>query len=87
MEDSVDTAPVDLLDLKPLKVMSLVRRAGTTLGVDQPATTYVIYDRDVIDGTPHVMVYLNDQDGKSGYLIGDLDGNVLRHPRQLTVAG
>ena len=77
MTDTVDTAPVDLAELKPGRVMSLVREAGSTLGVEQPATTYVIYDRDIIDDTPHVMVYLSNDDGQSGYLIGDLDGNVL----------
>jgi Domain of unknown function (DUF1707) len=79
MEGSaVDTAPVDLLDLRPAKVMSLVRTAGSTLGVAAPATTYVIYDRDVIGGTPQLMVFVSNQDGRSGYLIGDLDGNVLQ---------
>jgi len=78
MTDAVDTAPVDLADLRPAKVMALVREAGSTLGVEQPATTYVIYDRDIIDDTPHVMVYVTNDDGKSGYLIGDLDGNVLQ---------
>jgi hypothetical protein len=77
MSDTTDTAPVDLSDLKPAKVMALVREGESTLGVEQPATTYVIYDRDVIDGTPHVMVYLSNDDGQSGYLIGDLEGNVL----------
>ena len=77
MSDTVDTAPVDLADLRPAKVMALVREGEATLGVEQPTTTYVIYDRDVIDDTPHVMVYLTNDDGQSGYLVGDLDGNVL----------
>jgi uncharacterized protein DUF1707 len=77
MTDTDETAPVDLADLRPAKVMALVREGESTLGVEQPATTYVIYDRDVIDATPHVMVYLTNDDGQSGYLIGDLDGNVL----------
>ena len=47
-----DTAPVDLADLRPAKVMALVREAGSTLGVEEPATTYVIFDRDIIDDTP-----------------------------------
>lgn len=78
MDDTTDTPPVDLADLKPAKVMSLVREAEATLGVEQPETTYVIYDRDIIEGTPHVVVYLTNAAGKSGYLIGDLDGNVLQ---------
>ncbi len=77
MDDTVDTAPVDLAELKPAKVMALVREAEASLGVDLPATTYVIYDRDVIDNFPHVMVYLTNDAGDSGYVIGDLDGNVL----------
>ena len=77
MSDNEDTAPVDLADLRPAKVMALVREGEATLGVEEPNTTYVIYDRDVIDDTPHVMVYLTNDDGQSGYLIGDLDGNVL----------
>ncbi len=77
MSDTEDTAPVDLADLRPAKVMALVREGEATLGVEEPNTTYVIYDRDVIDDTPHVMVYLTNEDGQSGYLIGDLDGNVL----------
>ena len=36
MKDVVDTAPVDLADLKPAKVMSLVREAQATLLVDEP---------------------------------------------------
>jgi hypothetical protein len=76
MDESVDTSPVDLLELRPGRVMALVRQAEETLGVEQPATTYVIYDRDVIDETPHVTVYLSN-DGQSGYLVGDLDGIVL----------
>lgn len=77
MDDAVDTAPVDLAELRPGKVMSLVREARETLLVDEPATTYVIYDSDVIDSTPHVMVYITNDGGQNGYLIGDLDGNVI----------
>ncbi len=77
MKDVVDTAPVDLADLKPAKVMSLVREAQATLLVDEPATTYVIYDRHVIDETPQVMVYITNDEGQNGYLVGDLDGNVI----------
>jgi hypothetical protein len=77
MSENSQTAPVDLADLKPAKVMALVREAGSTLAVEEPATTYVIYDRDVIDETPHVMVYLTNDAGQSGYLIGDLEGNVI----------
>jgi hypothetical protein len=76
MDGSVDTAPVDLLELRPGRVMALVRQAEVILGVEPPATTYVVYDRDVIDGTPHVLVYLSN-DGGAGYVVGDLDGNVL----------
>jgi hypothetical protein len=78
MSDTVETAPVDLADLRPAKVMALVREGEATLGVEQPTTTYVIFDRDIIDDTPHVMVYLTNDDGQSGYLVGDLDGNVLQ---------
>ena len=77
MEDDVDTAPVDLAELKPGKVMSLVR-AAQALGVEGNVTTYVIYDRDVIEGVPHVMVYVTNDEGESGYVIGDLDGKVLQ---------
>ena len=52
MCDTADTAPVDLADLRPAKVMALVREGESTLGVEQPATTYVIFDRDIIDDTP-----------------------------------
>ena len=41
-------------------------------------TTYVIYDRDMIEDVPHVMVYVSNEEGESGYVIGDLDGNVLQ---------
>jgi hypothetical protein len=77
MDDDVDSAAVDLADLKPAKVMSLVREAQA-LGVEGDVTTYVIYDRDMIEDVPHVMVYVSNEDGESGYVIGDLDGNVLR---------
>ena len=77
MDDDVDSAPVDLADLKPAKVMSLVREAEA-LGVEGDVTTYVIYDRDMIEDVPHVMVYVSNEEGESGYVIGDLDGNVLQ---------
>ena len=77
MDDDVDSAPVDLADLKPAKVMSLVREAQA-LGVEGDVTTYVIYDRDMIEAVPHVMVYVSNEEGESGYVIGDLDGNVLQ---------
>jgi hypothetical protein len=77
MADTMDTAPVDLADLKPARVMSLVRRANRTLDVDGVTTTYVIYDRGIIDGTPQLAVFVNNGDGDSGYLLGDLEGNVL----------
>jgi hypothetical protein len=77
MEDSVDTEPVDLAELKPGRVMSLVREAEA-LGVEGEVTTYVIYDRDVIEDFPHVMVYVSNDEGESGYVIGDLDGTVLQ---------
>ncbi len=52
MDDSLETQPVDLADLKPAKVMSLVRTAQTTLGVPEPTTTYVIYDRQLVGDDP-----------------------------------
>ena len=76
MDDDVDSAPVDLAELKPAKVMSLVRKAEA-LGLEGDVTTYVIYDRDMIEDVPHVMVYVSNEEGESGYVIGDLDGNVL----------
>jgi len=77
MEDVTDTAPVDLADLRPAKVMSLVRVAEDTLGVAEPRTTYVIFDRDLLEDDPLVSVYVTNEEGQSGYLFGDLDGNVL----------
>ena len=76
MTDTEDTAPVDLADLRPGRVMALVREAES-LGLQGEVTTFVIYDRDVIDGTPHVMAYVTNDQNQSGYVIGDLDGNVL----------
>jgi len=57
--------------------MSLVRQAQA-LGGEGDVTTYVIYDRDMIEDDPHVMVYVSNDEGESGYVIGDLDGNVLQ---------
>ncbi len=76
LTDNQDTPPVDLADLRPGRVMALVRETET-FALQGEVTTYVIYDRDVIEGTPQVMVYVNDSAGKSGYVIGDLDGRVL----------
>jgi len=70
------TDPVDLADLRPGKVMALVRTAEETLGVTDPTTTYVIYDRDIIDDLPQLSVYVSNEDGDSGYLMGDLNGKV-----------
>ena len=78
MDDDVDSAPVDLADLKPAKVMSLVREARGARASRATVTTYVIYDRDMIEDVPHVMVYVSNEEGESGYVIGDLDGNVLQ---------
>jgi len=78
MSGSAEPASVDLADLRPAKVMALMRDGEETLGVEEPTTRYVIFDRDVIEGKPHVMVYLTNDAGESGYLIGDLDGNVLQ---------
>jgi hypothetical protein len=77
MDGSQDTGPVDLADLRPGKVMSLVDTARTTLDVDDPSTTYVIYDRNVIDNDPQVAVYVTNEAGDSGYLLGDLNGKVI----------
>ena len=32
--------------------MALVREGEATLGVEEPATTYVIFDRDIIEARP-----------------------------------
>ena len=56
--------------------MSLVREAGA-FGLDGTLTTYVIYDRDAMDDQPRVMVFVTNDQGESGYVIGDLDGNVV----------
>jgi hypothetical protein len=77
MDGSVDTAPVDLADLKPGRVMALVDTARATLNVDEPSTTYVIYDRNVVDDDPQLAVYVNNELGDSGYLLGDLTGKVI----------
>ena len=76
MDGSQDTGPVDLADLRPGKVMSLVDTARTTLNVADPTTTYVIYERNIIDNDPQVAVYVTNDAGDSGYLLGDLNGKV-----------
>jgi hypothetical protein len=76
MDGTQDTAPVDLADLRPGKVMSLVDTARATLNVPDPSTTYVIYDRTIIDNDPQIAVYVTNDDGDSGYLWGDLNGKV-----------
>jgi Domain of unknown function (DUF1707) len=76
MDGAAEPTPVDLADLRPGRVMRLVREVES-FGLVGNVTTYVIYDRDVIDDFPHLMVYVNSDDGRSGYLIGDLDGRVL----------
>jgi len=76
MDGSTDTGPVDLAHLRPGKVMSLVETARTTLDVTDPTTTYVIYDRNIIDNDPQVAVYVTNDAGDSGYLLGDLNGKV-----------
>ncbi len=78
MEDTEETAPVDLADLRPAKVMMLVRTAQQTLGVPDPASTYVILDRGILSGEPQLAVYVSNDDGDSGYLQADLDGTILQ---------
>jgi hypothetical protein len=77
MDGSVDSAPVDLADLRPGRVMALVDTAQATLNVDAPSTTYIIFDRDIIDDDPQLAVYVTNELGDSGYLLGDLRGNVI----------
>ncbi len=77
MDGTVDTAPVDLADLKPGRVMALVDVARETLNVPEPSTTYFIYDRNVVDDHPQLAVYVSNEEGQSGYLLGDLRGNVI----------
>jgi hypothetical protein len=77
MEGTQDTAPVDLADLRPAKVMMLVRTARETLGVPDPTSTYVIFDRG-ISAEPQVAVYVTNDNGDSGYLAADLDGTILQ---------
>jgi Domain of unknown function (DUF1707) len=84
MSGSAEPPSVDLADLRPAKVMALLRDGEESLGVEQPTTTYVIYDRDVIEGKPHLMIYLTNDAGESGYLVGDLDGNVLQRSASAT---
>ncbi len=78
MEDTQETAPVDLADLRPAKVMMLVRTAQQTLGVPDATSTYVIFDRGVFSGGPQLAVYVSNDDGDSGYLQADLDGTILQ---------
>jgi hypothetical protein len=78
MEDTEDFAPVDLADLRPAKVMMLVRTAQQTLGVPDPASTYVIFDSGWLGEAPQLMVFVSDDDGKSGYIQADLDGTIVQ---------
>ena len=80
MDDTEDTAPVDLADLEPGEVMSLVAPPAATLGRRRSATTYVIYDRGHRSTTIRsVMVYVSERRGRvAATCIGDLDGNVLQ---------
>ncbi len=77
MDGTQDSGPVDLADLKPGRVMALVDTARATLNVADPTTTYVIYDRNVIDNDPQIAVYVTNDAGDSGYLLGDLRGKVV----------
>lgn len=77
MDGTQESGPVDLDDLKPGRVMSLVDTARATLNVPDPTTTYVIYDRNVIDNDPQLAVYVTNEAGDSGYLLGDLNGKVI----------
>ena len=77
MDGTVEPKPVDLADLRPGRVMALVDLARETLNVPEPSTTYLIYDRNVMDDDPQVAVYVNNDQGESGYLLGDLRGNVI----------
>jgi hypothetical protein len=57
--------------------MALVDAARTTLNVADPTTTYAIFDRNVIDNDPQIAVYVTNDAGDSGYLLGDLRGRVV----------
>jgi serine/threonine protein kinase len=61
---------------------ALLKDANSTLNVKNPKYQYVVLDSDIIDQTPQLKVYLAD-DYRSGYLLADLKGKVIkRYPEE-----
>ncbi|WP_104476819.1 protein kinase [Actinokineospora auranticolor] len=82
--DGVDADQV-LIDLNKVNwdaLPALWERANKDLNVPKPEMRYIIVDSDIIDGTPSLRLYVNDEYG-SGYLSATLDGKVTKlYPRE-----
>jgi hypothetical protein len=76
-----DRAVLDLNTVNWDALPALWERANNELGVAKPTLRYVIVDTDIIDGTPSLKLYLNDDYG-AAYLIANLAGEVVKlYPR------
>ncbi|TMR25512.1 serine/threonine protein kinase [Nonomuraea turkmeniaca] len=56
----------------------LVKKANKDLGVPEPTTRYVIVGPDSTSGTPVLRVYVSDSYHRTGYLVANLQGKVVR---------
>ncbi|MGP3963698.1 serine/threonine-protein kinase [Nonomuraea sp. 3N208] len=75
---TVDEPLVDLDKYHWNALPGLVKKANKDLGVPEPTSQYVIVDPDSTSGTPVLRVYVSDDYRRSGYLVANLQGKVVR---------
>lgn len=71
---------IDLAKFDWDRLPALIRTAEKTLGVKKPTTRYLIVDSDAtFSGTSQALwVYVSDEYRRSGYLVADVNGKVVR---------
>ncbi|RVX44115.1 protein kinase-like protein [Nonomuraea polychroma] len=74
----VDGPLVDLDKYNWNALPGLIKTANKDLGVPEPTTRYVIVDPDTTSGTPVLRVYVSDDHNRTGYLVANLQGKVVR---------
>jgi hypothetical protein len=75
---TVDRPLVDLDKYDWNALPGLIKTANKDLGVPKPTMRYVIVDPDTTSGTPVLRVYVSDDHNRTGYLVANLQGKVVR---------
>jgi hypothetical protein len=76
--DFIDGPLVDLDKYNWDALPALIKKANKDLKVPKPTTRYVIVDPDSTSKAPVLRVYVSDTYSRTGYLVADLQGKVVR---------